>query len=268
MSSPKSQTVTNKSEPWKEAKPYYIDLYEKASDALKATNKQVYGGDLWTGPNATQKEAVNKLKGNQWDTGADETRQLGLDTVSGKYLTAESNPYLKGAVDTALSDVSNKYTREVLPGLGSAAIQGGAYGGGRQGVVNSLAAGEFSREANEAATNIYATNYENERNRQMQAPSLFGQANSLEQDMIKGLAGAGQQEQDWANQQNMEDYQKWQMAQAAPWAGIPEMLSVLSGGGFQSTASTGPNPSYMSPMQMAMGGGSLLTGLMDAFKPA
>lgn len=266
MSSPKSQTVTNKSEPWKEAKPYYIDLYNLASDALKKTNKKTYSGDLWAGPNQTQKDANKKLAGVEWDQGADELRTLGQDTVAGKYLKAESNPYLKGAVDSALSDVTNKYTREVLPNMGSAAIQSGAYGGGRQGVMEGLAAGEYSREANNSANNIYYQNYNAERDRQMGAGSLFNQANALEGADIDAAMKAGEQQQGWAQGQNTEDYNRWQMEQAAPWAGIPEMLSVLSGGGFQSTSSTGPNPSYMNPMQTAMGMGSLLTGLMDAFK--
>lgn len=266
MSSPKSQTVTSKTEPWKEAKPYFTGLYNKAVEAFNATNKKTYGGDLWAGPTQRQTQANDLLANNQWGQGSQDLRQLGTDTVQGKYLSHETNPYLKGAVDTAAGDITRRYTESVLPALGSQAQRAGAYGGSRQGIVDSQAAGEYGREANEAAQNIYYQNYAAERDRQMNAGSLFNQANSLEQQQIQGLAGAGQQEQQWQQGQLGENYQKYQMEQAAPWAGIPELLSVLTGGSFQSSSSTGPNPNYMNPMQTAMGAGSLLTGLMDAFK--
>lgn len=266
MGAPKEQTVTNKSEPWKEAKPYYKDLYNKAQEAFGATNKESYQGDMWAAPNETQQAANRGMAANVWDTGATDLRQLGTDTVSGKYLDPSTNPWLKGSVDAALSDVTNKYTRDVLPRLGSAAIQGGAYGGGRQGITEGLAAGEYSREANEAATGIYASNYQTERDRQLRGGDLFNQANALEMAHLEGLAGAGEQQQTWEQGQLAEDYNRWQMEQAAPWAGIPELLSVLTGGGFQSTSATGPNPNYTNPTQTAMGLGSMLTGLYDVYK--
>lgn len=268
MSSPKEQTVTSKSEPWAEAKPYYIDLYKKAQEAFGATNKKVYGGDLWAGPTSLQKKAAKELGANQWQQGAGDLRTLGKDTVSGKYLDPNTNPWLKKTADMAIGDVTRNYTRNVLPNMGSAAISGGAYGGGRQGVMEGLAAGEFGREAGDIATNIYGSNYQQERDRQMQGGNLFNQANQLEAMHLQGMAGAGQQEQQWQQGQLNEDYQRWQQQQAAPWAGIPELMSVLSGGNFQSTSSTGPNPNYMSPMQSMMGVGSLITGLADAFQPS
>lgn len=266
MSAPKTQTVTSKTEPWKEAKPYFTGLYNQAVDAFNKTNKQVYSGDLWASPTARQQQANNALASNQWGQGSQDLRQLGTDTVSGKYLNHKTNPYLSGAVDAAAGDITRRYTESILPGLGSAAQKAGAYGGSRQGIVDSQAAGEYSREANEAAQNIYYQNYAAERDRQMNAGNLFNQANALEMAQLQGLAGAGEQEQMWNQGQLGENYQQWQMEQAAPWAGIPELLSVLTGGSFQSSSSTGPNPNYMNPMQSAMGVGSLLTGLMDAFK--
>lgn len=266
MGSPKTQTVTSKSEPWNEAKPYYEGLYKSAVDAFGQTNKQSYQGDMWAGPTERQQQANNLMANNVWGTGASDLRQLGSDTVSGRYMDPESNPWLKGSVESAAGDITRKYTQEVLPSMGSAAIRSGAYGGSRQGIMEGLAAGEYSREANEAAQNIYAQNYQAERDRQLNAGSLFNQANSLEMAQLQGLAGAGEQEQQWQQGQLAENYNRWQMDQAAPWAGIPEMLSVLNGGNFQSTASTGPNPNYTNPMQTMMGMGSLLTGLMDAFK--
>jgi hypothetical protein len=103
---------------------------------------------------------------------------------------------------------------------------------------------------------------------------MYAGANSQEQQKIAGqqygidaLMKAGTQQQSWDQMQNQENLDRYKMDQASVWAGIPEMLSVLTGGSFQSSSSTGPNPNYTSPMQGAMGVGSLLTGLADAFKP-
>jgi|SRR5215471_2039921 len=268
MGSPKSVTQTTKSEPWAAAKPYILDLYKKAQGAFDATNKQVYGGDLWAGPTDLQKSANTELANNQFGVGAGGLRQLAGDTVSGKYLDPNTNPYLKAAADEAAGAVSRNYTRSILPALGSAAIQSGAYGGSRQGVQEGLAAGEYAREANTAANNMYYQNYAAERDRQMQGGTLYNQANALEAAGIQGRTAAGAQEQAWNQAQNMEDYQRYQMQQQAPWLGIPELQSVLMGGNFQSSSQTGPNPNYMNPMQTAMGVGSLLTGLAQAFPQA
>src|SRR5262245_26342506 len=253
MGGPKNVSSTTKSEPWSEAKPYIKNLYSAAESAFNATNKNMYTGDLWAQPTSTQISANKQLAGNKWGAGAAGINKMAGDLISGKYLDPKTNPWLKGNVEAALGDVTRKYTREVLPNMGDAAIRAGAYGGSRQGIMEGLAAGEYSREANTAAQNIYSANYERERQRQLGAGSLYGQANALEMAQLQCKTAAGAQEQQWNQQQNAENYQRYQMEQAAPWQGIPELQSVLMGGNFQSSSSTGPNPNYMNPMQIASG---------------
>jgi hypothetical protein len=295
MGSPKNVTSTTKSEPWAEAKPFFEDLYTKAQSAMGATNKSVYGGDLWASPNKTQIGANQQLKNiapewskvaGGWDYGADTLRGYGDTMIKNAsdehWLNPDTNPYVKQMTEQALGDSTRNFQRNVLPQMGDAAIKGGAYGGSRQGIMEGLAAGEFGRETSDAATRIYADNYQKERDRMGQAqqlaatysPSMYAGANSQEQQKIAGqqygidaLMKAGTQQQSWDQMQNQENLDRYKMDQASVWAGIPEMLSVLTGGSFQSSSSTGPNPNYTSPMQGAMGVGSLLTGLADAFKP-
>src|SRR5215475_4843900 len=133
MGGPKNVTQTTKSEPWAEAKPYIIDLYKAAQGAFGQTNKQMYTGDLWAQPTATQISANKELAGNTWGKGAAGVNQMAADLVSGKYLDPSTNPWLKGNVEAALGDVTRKYTQEVFPQMGDAAIRAGAYGGSRQG---------------------------------------------------------------------------------------------------------------------------------------
>jgi hypothetical protein len=401
MGSPKEVTQTTKTEPWKEAKPYFIDLYKKAQEAFAATNKQVFPGDLYAGPTDVQKNLADYMtKGGGMNAGVDPTKQLAADvtsgdinkhgrgavlrgmsdartikavgknmlghatevatqgrqlagpqyagwmnrmgmdmasdpitkslstqaqkTLRGDYLNPNSNPFLKASVDRATGAVSRDYTRNVLPNLGSAAIRSGAYGGSRQGIMEGLAAGEYAREASDAAQNIYAQNYQSERDRMINGgaalsgehrarigtgadlvntagglkatgaglmsnaagikgnaagvmgagsnldmgaaqfqnalnqfrttgPALFNQANDLNRQYMQTVNTGGTQQQQWNQAKLDEAYKKWGMQQQSPWTGIPELLSTLTGGNFQTSISKGPNPNYTSPLQAGAG---------------
>ena len=293
MGSPKNVTQTTKSEPWSESKPYFKDLYGKAAEALGQTNKSVYGGDLWAQPTDTQVGANQQLKdytggwgqtAGGWDYGAGTMRGFGDKLISNasdtSWLNPDTNPWVKANVEAGLGASTRNFQRNVLPQMGDAAIKGGAYGGSRQGIMEGLAAGEFGRETGDLATKMYGENYQAERDRMLQsqqlaatsAPGMYSGANALEQSKIMGqkyaneqLMQAGNQEQQWNQMQNQENLDRYKMAQSSVWAGIPEMLCVLTGGNFQSSAQTGPNPNYMNPMQTAMGMGSMVAGLADAF---
>ena len=66
-----------------------------------------------------------------------------------------------------------------------------------------------------------------------QAGNLYNQANDLERQRLEGILKGGELQQGFQQGQLTENYDKWKMQQAAPWAGIPELLSVLTGGSFQ-----------------------------------
>jgi len=121
--------------------------------------------------------------GQQTTAGADAVRQLGLDTVGGKYLDA--NTYLNPAIDAATRGTWEKFNRETLPALAAYGNISGAYGGDRQ----SLAVGQAGADAAVGAADIAAQlgyqNYQAERQRQIQGADLLGAAAS------QGGAGAG-----------------------------------------------------------------------------
>src|SRR5260221_2618408 len=76
------------------------------------------------------------------------------DTIAGRYLDPASNPYLAGTYDAA--------ARQVTPRVNSLFEAGGRYGSGaNQGVLGQNLA--------DLASNIYGTNYQNERTRQLAA---------------------------------------------------------------------------------------------------
>src|SRR5262245_16374687 len=105
MGSPKEQTVTSKTEPWGEAKPYFIEMYKNALNAFKSTNKQPYTGKTHAGPNKWQTQAAGQMAGNKWGAKAPTIRKVGDYIASQvgntKWLDPKTNSFIKGVADTA-----------------------------------------------------------------------------------------------------------------------------------------------------------------------
>jgi hypothetical protein len=238
MTSPSKTTTVNTSEPWDEAKPYYEQLYAKTMTALNQTNQQPFTGEFVAGPTTAQQQGAQSLitAAPGLGTGVDAIRGLAGDTISGNYLNPESNPYLSGAIDAAIRPVTENFQNVVLPGLTDAAISGGAYGGARHFLTGQGLASDYERNIGDIATNMAYGNYAAERDRQMAAPSLFGQANELAQAPGTTLLAAGSQQQDWLQSAIDNAYQKFLEQQKAPWYGLGEAAQILGTGGFSTTS--------------------------------
>lgn len=311
MAGGQSATQTVRNEPWSGAKPYMQDLYKVAQGAFN--NYKPYTGPVYAGPNQTQKDAVTAIQGlapgydkigqdmaatgtgystaagelrgaaGNMRAGADPVRALAGDTVSGKYLDHRSNPYLSGAVEAAQHDTFRNFWENTMPQLKSGALANGTYGGDRTDLIFSRAAEGAMSDAMRQANQIYYGNYSSERDRQMQAPRLYSDANALDMQGITALSGAadldqravqaglsglgvqlegpqllgktGDQLQSWDQAAIDAEMRKWEIDNNSQWEPIMRMLSVLNGGGFSNQTSTVPRSASM--FQGAAGGGML-----------
>lgn len=293
--SPKNTTTTQKVEPWDSAKPYYERLYSQAEEAFNATDRKPYTGELYAGPNATQQQALDLYKGaalnmiplpaapsySEKAIGFDPTNKLAMDTITGMYLSPDSNPFIKSAVEASIRPVEQRLTRFVLPGLEDQSIAQGAFGGAGNGAAKGLATSDFTQQALDIASRMYDANYQRERQNQMLAPGLFGQAQGLQdqldaatrmrwQDQVASammmnqqnvqqaqlLDQAGSQQQSWSQAALDADLQRYNINQAAPWTGLGEWAQILNGGGFNSAGVTTRAPGG--------GAGSFLQGAAGA----
>jgi hypothetical protein len=66
------------------------------------------------------------------------------------------NPVLQEQIDALGADLGRFFDEELLPGIASDAISGGALGGGRQGVAQGIAAGRVASEFQRGATELRA----------------------------------------------------------------------------------------------------------------
>lgn len=254
-----NQTTTN--DPWAPLVPHLTSLFSQGQQALAATPKANYAG-----PNADQQNAVAILRGlaPTMGQGSDELRQLGMDTIGGKYLDPNTNPFLKQSVEQAIGLNTQNLNRNILPGLADQAILGGAYGGSGYGVAQGVLAGEANTANTNAATTAYNANYQMERDRQLNGGTLLNQANQLSMAPAQLLDMIGSQQQGW-------DQAALTAAQDAPWAGLDRYAALLglgtgygSGTNNSTTTGTPAKPSGGSSfLQGALGG----AGAGSAFGP-
>lgn len=212
-----NQTTTNA--PWAPASGALEGMITSAQGAYDATPKT----PVFTGPNADQTAAVDYLRGQAGATatGADEMRALAQQTASGYFLSPDTNPYIKQAVEAAIRPLQQQLDGRIVS-VGDAATMAGAYGGDRQALLKAKALTGFNEAALDTSGQIYFNNYNNERQRQMGAGALFNDANALALKPGQVLSSIGDQQQQW-------DIAAATAAMDAPWAGLDRLQSVLSG---------------------------------------
>lgn len=247
------QVTTSQNDPWAPLVPHLNSLFTQGQQALNNTPKTV--DSTYAGPNADQLTAADWIRNAApgLSTGSDALRQLGQDTIAGKYLDPSTNPWLAKTGDVITQTANNNLTRSVLPALADQAIMGGAYGGSGYGVSQGIAAGENQRVVSDALTAMYGQNYQLERDRQLQGGTLLDQANQLALAPGTILGGLGDMVQGW-------DQSKLDAAIAAPWNGLDRYAALLglgTGYGTNTTTQTAPKKSgFGSFLSGAAGGAS------------
>jgi hypothetical protein len=208
-----STTSTQSGAPWGDAQPYWRDLFGRANTlSYTPTQSEALAKQRALDPNSLTRQAQGQL----------------AQTISGQYLSPDSNPYLKASVQDALG----------LAGSAFAKQYGGAAG---QNLGNSGYQEALARGLGATATNAYGNAYAQERQNQLgslqMAPSLgFADINQL----------ISAEQQPWQRLQNLQG-------------------TLAAAGGGQTTTQT---PYFQNPLATAMGMGigglSLYNGMNQA----
>lgn len=154
------------------------------------------------------------------------------DTLSGKYLDPNTNPYLKGTFDQ-----------------GADAVQGriNSMFSGSNRIGSGLQQDTYQKNLNDLATNIYGGNYQQERARQMQAGAL-----------APGIAN-----QDYFDAQQLMGVGNYDQQKLATYAGL--LGGVNSGG---QSNSQGQSPYFTNPLATGLGAGLSGLAMYNALTPA
>lgn len=293
-------TTVQTSEPWAEQKPHLINLFNKANDAFSATPKQGYTGDFIAAPSGEQNLAMDlgtQLAFANFGMG-DKTGALAdffsSGVTGGKYtapgdwaFTDLGTPEeLNAAIEASIQPAKRTLMEQILPGLESKAISGGAYGGSKYQELQGRALHDFSTEAGNIAAELGYTDYDKRRdlsfqdltNRRAIMPALFdaearaaGLIPSLTESGYKlnampldTLAQVGGQRQAVTQDQLDNERMKVEAAQDAPWIGLDRLNSLITGNYGGTSTSTAPKgSSLMNALQGGFGGyalGSAATG--------
>jgi len=233
-----TQTVQT-NEPWSGVQPYLNQLFQGAG--------ALYGGQTggFPGPYIAP-ESQNSIDARNWQaamardphSNINNAISLNNNTISGAYLN--SNPYLEGAVQQGLDQVKRNVSGQ---------FSGANYG-------SSANQEWLGKNLANTALPIYAQNYANERQNQIQAMMA---APSLQMAGPTQLAAAGSAEDARRAAENQASQQQFQ----APWQSLLNYRNVISGQG--GGTSTQTSPYFTNPLSQALGMGlgglSLYNGL-------
>jgi len=242
--STQTQTVT-KADPWSEQQPYLKYGFQQAQDNYQGGAPAYYPGQT-VAPFANETNAALDAQTNRAFQGSPlvtAAQQQLSDTMSGKYLDINTNPYLMPMAD--------QIRAQVQPGIESRFA-----GSGR------LNSGLASRAVGQGVTDALATqamnNYNTERGRQMQgmlfAPSL---ANQDYADIGK-LADVGAQREGMAQAGINADIAKYNYDANAPNNWLAQFMNLVQGQYGGSGTSTQSQPYYQN--RLAGGAGGALGG--------
>lgn len=115
--------------------------------------------------------------------GMNETNQYALDVLSGKYLTPDSNPYVKQLYDTAARSVTNNYQDSIAPQQAANAAFAGAFGGSAQANEQVRSRYGLGQNLSDLATQVYGGNYAAERQRQSEMAQFMPQLGQYNENL-------------------------------------------------------------------------------------
>lgn len=101
-----------------------------------------------------------------------------LDTIAGKFLGPDSNPWLKATADAAAGDLQYDWENRIMPNLRTSftgkghTVTPGSFGSSAFDRAGALAANEQTRQMRDLVTELYGQNYQQERSRMLEALGL------------------------------------------------------------------------------------------------
>jgi len=122
---------------------------------------------------------------------------IAYDTISGQYLTADSNPYISGVADQAAQRVAEQYNKGYIPQSLSAFAGSGRYGSGLFQQTLADTQSQMNQDIANASNQLYYQNYVNERalqeNARTRAASQYDPLNRYGeyQSMLNTGSGSG-----------------------------------------------------------------------------
>lgn len=247
-----AQTVTNKTEPWKEQKPYLTDIFGKAQSNYNTQQPQYFSGSTVAQPSDTtqtaqQLQTQRALNGSPAQTAAN--NQV-TDTLNGAFLN--SNPYLDQSFNSGANQLTKSYNNAVTGNTAGFAA-GGRTGSGMAAFMKDQSDNTLGQNLQQLYANTYGQNYTNERTNQMRALGLQPGVSGQDYTDLNALSDVGSA-QDTQNQAQLNDQvSRYNYNQNLPYNSLVNYMNLIQG-------NYGGSATQTTPFQ---GGGSPLGGILS-----
>lgn len=261
-------STVQSSEPWSAQKPYLEKGFEEASQLYDSSTPQYFPFST-TVPWSPETEAAmsgqtnRALYGSPVQQAANENY---ADTLSGNYLSAESNPYLQSAIGAAVQPLASQFTNTVMPALKSTWSAGGRYGSPGQGFAEKNAADAFLSNVGNVASSMAYQNYGDERSRQA---GLIPGAPAFAAQDYNDFSKLGEVGQAWEGQQKNELQDlidRFNFEQNKPATKIGQYMSVVGDKNWGGTTTGSATQPYFKPDPLTTAAGIALGGAGAASK--
>ena len=211
------------------AAPYVTNMLSEA-EALSKTPYQAYTGQLTAGPSALQtkvSEGLGKVNfpGNIGQSfsasGAPSISADGTQTSSsaGGIASQYMNPYLQSVLTPQLAELRRQAEITNQSGLG-ALTKSGAFGGGRQAIMESEAGRNLMQEMNKTVGQGYASAYD-------KAMGQFNTEQGQSRDLLKMMSDQGAVDRGMEAEQVAADKAQFEEARANPYKQLQFRQSML-----------------------------------------
>lgn len=258
-SKPQTTTQTTTSAPWAAQQPYLKELFSEAQGQYFGDTPSYFPGPTVApfSPESLQAQDAIFNRATMGSPVQAAGNQTMLDTIQGKYLDVNTNPYLSGYIDTATRPITQNFTNTVMPSVSSMFSSAGRYGSGAHTDAVGNATDAYLRNLGDVGSSIAYQNYGNERNAMGLAAANAPAYAAADYNDPAQLASLGASKE--AQQQALinADIQRHNFEQNLPAAKLAQYGNMVSGNYGGTMSGTSTTPYYQksgSALQGAAGG--------------
>lgn len=186
--------------------------------------------------------------------------------LSGSPWDPSNNPALAGAVTAATRPIMENFTDVINPAIGGEAVKTGGFGGSRQALAQSGAAGKAMQAVGDTSAKLVNDAYSTNVDAQLKALGLLPQTQNAQTAGAVTTSGVGDIRQGMQQALLNEQVGNFNFDQYAPFLRSKEIMALLQGLPGGSTTSTGTQPGQ-NKLTGALGGAASGAALGSAIMP-
>lgn len=180
---------------WDDQSPFLNDLYTKGQNVYdsQAADTQQYSTDFVKNNAPALQNVTNGLQDLSFTGGIKSGDNLGMGTMS-RIMDPNGNPYLDGAINSAMGDIGRNLNENILMNNESEAGLNNQFGSSRQSIADGMAKKEALRLGNDVSMQMRNANYATDQNRSLDASKSYVNsglsADELERQKLSMVGGS------------------------------------------------------------------------------